>query len=198
MNNLVRIEQVFSYGDAQVRVIMKDGEPLFVAKDVCDVLGLSQPVKAVERLDEDEVNSIHVTDSLGRLQPTYVVNEPGLYSLILGSRKPQAKAFKRWITHEVIPSIRKTGSYSIQQHQYKLPMTYVEALEAHLEAVKRAEEAERQLALAVPKVELHDRLMATTNAQTMEQVAKALGIGRNTLFAFLRAKGIFAQANLNT
>ncbi|MGG4344366.1 BRO-N domain-containing protein [Paenibacillus lautus] len=93
------------------------GEPWFVAKDVCDALGINQAIRAVERLDSDEVNSTHVIDSLGRGQKMYIVNEPGLYSLILGSRKPEARAFKRWITHEVIPSIRRNGMYATDTTQ---------------------------------------------------------------------------------
>lgn len=76
---------------AQVRVVEVDGEPWWVAKDVCDVLGIAQPVRAVQGLDDDEVTTTHVTDSLGRNQQTYIINEPGLYSLILRSRKPQAR-----------------------------------------------------------------------------------------------------------
>ncbi len=104
----------FDYQAQQVRTVVINGEPWFVAKDVCVILEVGNPSDAVRRLDQDEVDSIEVTDSLGRQQITNIVNEPGLYSLILGSRKPEAKAFKRWITHEVIPAIRKTGSYELK------------------------------------------------------------------------------------
>lgn len=110
-----QLERIFQYEEKNVRTIFKDEEIWFVARDVCEVLDIKQTVRAIERLDIDEVNSIHVIDSIGRNQETYIINEPGLYTLILGSRKPEAKAFKRWITHEVIPSIRKTGTYMIQQ-----------------------------------------------------------------------------------
>lgn len=104
--------QVFENPDfGQVRTVTKDGEPWFVAADVCRVLGHSNASMALDRLDEDERSKFN----LGRQGDTNIVNEPGLYSLVLGSRKPEAKNFKRWITHEVIPSIRKTGSYSIQE-----------------------------------------------------------------------------------
>lgn len=108
------LQQVFNYQGQQVRTVVKDGEPWFVAKDVCTILDISDTRRAVERLDEDERSLTPLTDSIGRSQPAYIVNEPGLYSLILGSRKPEAKQFKRWITHEVIPSIRKTGQYILQ------------------------------------------------------------------------------------
>ncbi|GIO03021.1 hypothetical protein J5TS2_36890 [Brevibacillus halotolerans] len=106
-----QLQNVFDYQNQQVRVVVKDGEPWFVAKDVSDVLGLVNLSESIKRLDADEVSSIEVIDSMRRKQMTNIINEPGLYSLILGSRKPEAKVFKRWITHEVIPSIRKHGAY---------------------------------------------------------------------------------------
>jgi prophage antirepressor-like protein/mRNA-degrading endonuclease toxin of MazEF toxin-antitoxin module len=108
------IQKVFNYQGNQVRTVLKDGESWFVAKDVCDILELTDGRKSIELLDDDERNIIPVMDSMGRMQDSYVVNEPGLYSLVLKSRKPEAKAFKRWITHDVIPQIRRTGSYSVQ------------------------------------------------------------------------------------
>ena len=98
----------------KVRTIVKNSEPLFIAKDVCDILGLSNSRQAVSRLDNDEKNTVTLNDGIGNPNKT-VVNEYGLYNLVLASRKPQAKAFKRWITHEVIPAIRKPGKYEIEQ-----------------------------------------------------------------------------------
>ncbi len=105
--------QIFNFNGANVRTVLVGGEPLWPVKDLCDVLGLSDTNKAVAGLDDDETNTIRVADSLGREQEMLAVNEPGLYSLVLKSRKPIARSFKRWITHEVIPSVRKTGSYSV-------------------------------------------------------------------------------------
>ncbi len=104
------LQKVFNYQDQQVRTVVKDGEPWFVAKDVCDVLEIGNPSQALSRLDEDEKNTVILNEGIGNPNKT-IVNEPGLYSLILGSRKPEAKQFKRWVTHEVIPTIRKTGGY---------------------------------------------------------------------------------------
>ena len=87
-----------------------EGEPWFVAADVCRALGLGNSSDVIKRLDEDERTLVSIEGASNGL-PVNAVNEPGLYALILGSRKPEAKAFKRWITHEVIPSIRKTGGY---------------------------------------------------------------------------------------
>jgi len=107
---------LFQYLSKEVRVIQDEkGEPWWVAKDVCDILGIDNVSMALSRLDEDEVNLTDITDSLRRIQKTSIINEPGLYSLILSSKKPEAKPFKRWITHKVLPSIRKTGSYQISQ-----------------------------------------------------------------------------------
>ena len=95
----------------EIRTVQLDGEPWFVAADVCKALCISNHSDALTRLEDDEKDGVGLTDTIGRVQMTAIVNEPGLYSLVLGSRKPEAKAFKRWITHDVLPSIRKTGSY---------------------------------------------------------------------------------------
>ena len=95
----------------RVRSVLIDGEPWFAAADVCRALDINNNRQAIARLDEDEKGVIS-TDTPGGEQKMSFVNEPGLYTLVLGSRKPEAKLFKRWITHEVIPSIRKTGAYS--------------------------------------------------------------------------------------
>ena len=101
---------------ANIRVIMQNGELFFVANDVCSALDLGNARQALTRLDDDEKDVIS-TDTLGGKQSMNVVNESGLYTLILGSRKPEAKQFKRWITHDVIPSIRKFGFYSFVKRQ---------------------------------------------------------------------------------
>lgn len=97
----------------EIRAVEKDGELWFVAADVCKALDIQNSRDAVARLDEDEKNTVVLTDGNRGNPNVSIVNEPGLYSLVLGSRKPEAKAFKRWITHEVIPSIRKTGGYIV-------------------------------------------------------------------------------------
>ncbi|MNW52735.1 hypothetical protein D3C74_302670 [compost metagenome] len=107
MNDL----QIFKFNSSDVRVVFKNGEPWWVAKDICDVLEISNSRDALTRIDDDEKGVVS-TDTLGGEQQITAVNEPGLYSLILGSRKPEAKEFKRWVTHEVIPSIRKRGIYA--------------------------------------------------------------------------------------
>ncbi len=105
--------QVFEYEDKdEFRVMDRNGEPWFVLSEVCRKLGISNTSDAAKRLDEDEKDDLDIIDPIGRSQKSKIINESGLYSLILTSRKPEAKRFKKWITSEVLPSIRKTGSYT--------------------------------------------------------------------------------------
>ena len=124
-----------------VRTVFIENEPWFVATDVCRALEIRNNRDAIARLDEDE-KGVASTDTPGGMQEMTVVNEPGLYSLVLGSRKPEAKAFKRWITHEVIPSIRKTGSYSVKLSPAEL---LVEQAKVLLEQEKRISHVEERV-----------------------------------------------------
>ena len=99
--------QIFNYNRVEVRTIQNDGEPWFVLRDVCNVLGLGTPARVAERLDPDEVSQTHITDSMGRQQETTIINESGLYNVILRSDKPEAKPFRKWVTSEVLPTIRR-------------------------------------------------------------------------------------------
>jgi prophage antirepressor-like protein len=107
------LSQVFAYGDRMVRTAGTAEAPLFRLGDVCSCLGIGNVTMATERLEEDEFSSTEVVDSAGKRQEALFVTEAGLYSLVLGSRKLEAKTFKRWVTHEVLPAIRRTGSYSM-------------------------------------------------------------------------------------
>lgn len=110
----------------KVRVVEWNGEPWFVAVDVCRVLGLDDTGRAVSRLDDDELTRIKI-GSGGQMREAYAVNESGLYALVLGSRKPEAKAFKRWVTHEVLPAIRRTGRYEAPGAEGITPAMVLEA-----------------------------------------------------------------------
>lgn len=121
MNDL-KIFENHQFGE--IRVIEQDGEPWFVAADVCRALELEDTGRATARLDEDELTRIKIVSG-GQGREVIAVNEPGLYSLVLGSRKPEAKAFKRWITHEVIPAIRRTGSYTVPNMSKELRAIFV-------------------------------------------------------------------------
>ena len=125
----------------EVRTVTIDDEPWFVAADVCRALEIGNSRMATERLDDDE-KGVSLIDTPGGQQELTIINEPGLYSLVLGSRKPEAKAFKRWITHEVIPALRKTGTYSLK------PMSQLEiakiSLDMLIEQEKRLDSLEQE------------------------------------------------------
>nr|UVM86199.1 MAG: antirepressor protein KilAC domain protein [Bacteriophage sp.] len=104
--------QTFNFNNATMRTLTDTaGDPWFVLKDCMSILGLSNPTETVKMFDDDEFSTTEVIDSIGRRQQTYIISEAGLYGLVLKSRKPEAKEFKRWVTHEVLPTIRKTGGY---------------------------------------------------------------------------------------
>ena len=137
--NEIRVFNSDQFGE--VRTVTIDDEPWFVAADVCRALEIGDTHKATDRLDADEKGRSSIP-TLGGQQEMTVINEPGLYSLMLGSRKPEAKAFKRWITHEVIPALRKTGTYSLK------PMSQLEiakiSLDMLIEQEKRLDSLEQE------------------------------------------------------
>lgn len=155
--------KVFNYQDNEVRTVGINGEPWFVLKDVCNVLGLGSAHKVADRLDEDERNQIPLTDSLGREQETTIVNESGLYNVLLRSDKPEAKPLRKWVTSEVLPSIRKTGSYA------QKPLSPVEmfAMQAQINL-----EQERRLA-AVENRQGELTLQVQHNSDAMDKVTAA-------------------------
>lgn len=108
MNNL----QIFVYGGEQLRTVQRDDGLWWVLRDVCRVLNIANSKNVSARLDDDE-KGVHLVDTPGGTQEMTIINEPGLYAVILRSDKPEAKAFKRWVTHDVLPSIRKTGAYGV-------------------------------------------------------------------------------------
>ncbi len=125
----------FNYGDSLIRTVEdENGEPLWVAKDICDVLTIKNSRDALSKLDDDEKGVVK-TDTLGGTQDLRVINESGLYTLILRSNKPEAKKFKKWVTSEVLPTIRKTGSYAVNQNQDIQPFM-VQLLETNQETMK--------------------------------------------------------------
>jgi len=163
--------QAFNFEGAEIRTVLVDGELWWVARDVCTVLGVAQAGRAVEGLDEDEVSTTHVTDSMGRQQETFIINEPGLYSLILRSRKPQAKAFKRWITHEVIPAIRRTGSYTAAPPAIPSPRDLALLVLAEAD---RADAAEAKVAELEPAAKAWDVLASVEGDYSLRDAAHIL------------------------
>lgn len=186
-----QLQKVFTYSGNQVRTIIKDDEVWFVAKDVCDILNHSNHKMAVSRLDEDEVNKVYLIDSLGRQQQTTVVNEAGLYSLILTSNKPEARQFKRWITHEVIPTIRKTGGYVANDDLFV--ETYLKHADeqtkllfrATLETVRKQNE---QIAIMQPKADYFDALVDRRLLTNFRDTAKELKVKPKAFVDWLLAK----------
>lgn len=164
--------EVFGFNDTEVRVVTLDGEPWFVAKDVTNVLGLSNPRTSLAALEDDE-KGVHSMDTLGGQQEVTVINEPGLYSLILKSRKPEAKQFKRWVTHEVLPAIRKTGGYN-QQPALTDEQIVAQALQI---TTAKVAELEAKIETDAPKVEYHDTFVAEeTDAFTFRTAAHMLNV----------------------
>lgn len=138
---------IFRYDGTDVRVVIEDGEPWFVLRDVLATLGIvRRPAAVIERLDEGDVRQAYLTDSLGREQSTYIVSESGLYEVVIRSDAPNAKAFRRWVTHDVLPSIRKTGQYGAapvaELTRSDLARMILESEAEKAEAIERAEVAE--------------------------------------------------------
>lgn len=173
----------FTYGEQPVRTLTIDGEPWFVAGDICAVLDLGNVGQALSSLDLDEKGSITITDGTPGNPNRAIVSEPGMYSLILRSRKPEARQFRRWITHEVIPTIRKTGGYGIARHSRQLPQTFAEALrelasevEAHEVTKDRVRELDAQIVAEAPKVEYVDTYVADSDLLSLRTLAANLNV----------------------
>jgi len=181
---------IFKYEEREVRVAKDDhGEPWFVAKDVCEILTIGDTRRAVERLDEDEWSLTPVIDSMGREQDTYTVNESGLYNLILRSDKTEAKRFRKWVTSEVLPTIRRHGAYMTPETIEKVltdPDTIIQ-LATRLKEERLARlNLEAEKVKMLPKVESFDKFMDGKNNKTVGTVAKELGTGQKRFFKILR------------
>lgn len=177
-----------------VRVIEQGGEPWFVAKDVCDCLEIKNTTDALKRLDDDE----RARFNLGRQGETNIVNEYGLYSLVLSSRKPEAKEFKRWITHEVIPSIRKYGSFNMA-----IPRTLPDALTAYANEIEAHQKTQALLEAQRPKVLFADSVAASHTSILIGELAKLLhqngvkDMWQKRLFAWMREHGYLISRKAN-
>ena len=174
-----------------IRTIVKDNEPWFVAADVCKALELGNNRQAITRLDDDEKGVIS-TDTPGGSQEMAIVNEPGLYSLVLGSRKPEAKEFKRWITHEVIPSIRKTGMYMTGEAlAYALadPKNAIELLSNYVKAQETIKAQNEQIQVMLPKAEYFDDLIDRDVNMNFRTVAKEFGVKEKWFIGKLKSHG---------
>ena len=190
--NALKIYENAEFG--QIRTVEINGEPWFIAKDITQSLGFGNPRQAISSHVDEEDKGVTIMDTLGGPQEMTIINESGMYSLILGSRIESAKRFKHWITSEVIPSIRKTGSYN-------LPQTYADALR---ELANKAEEAERlklvnnkleeQNLRMRPKEIFADAVAASKTSILVGELAKLITqngvqIGQNRMFKWLRENG---------
>lgn len=195
MNNL----QIFEnerFG--RVRTIEQNGEPWFIARDVCECLSIGKYRDAVSRLEDDERGSVEM-DTPGGRQSLSAVNEYGLYSLVLSSRKPEAKEFKRWITHEVIPAIRKTGGYisgakemSDEEIMAKALLIGKRTIEQQQLRIQNLEVTNSELTVSNtimrPKADYFDELVDRNLLTNFRETAKQLGIGQKAFVNFLLEK----------
>ena len=178
----------------------ESGEPWFVAKDVCDALGLSNVTEALRPLDKDEVSNIsnsEVAQNGGR--NPLIVSEAGFYRLVMKSRKPEAKAFQRWVTHEVLPSIRKQGGYMAVREDETPDQVMARALFIAKDALERKD---KELAELRPKALFADAVGSSDGTCLVGEFAKMLrqngvNIGQNRLFDWLRNNGYLGKTGSN-
>lgn len=186
----------FTYGDSSLRVIEIDSQPWFVAKDVCGILELAHTHSSLRLLDEDE-KGVHTMHTPSGNQEMTVISEPGLYSLILRSRKPEAKAFKRWVTHEVLPSIRRHGMYateSVVDAMLADPEAMIRTLTALKEERAKRALLEAQVEADAPKVVFADAVASAKTDILIGDLAKILrgngvATGQRRLFEWMRENG---------
>ena len=177
----------------------ESGEPMFIAKDVCDSLGLSNVGQALAALDEDEKKSITISDGNRGNPNKATVTEPGLYKLVMRSRKPEAKAFQRWVTHEVLPALRRSGGYIAGQES----MSGAELAKAGYEwLMGQVAENERQIAEMRPKAMFADAVGASDGTCLVGELAKMIRqngvpMGQNRLFELMRRDGYLGKSGSN-
>lgn len=194
MNNEI---QKFDFKGAALRTLTDEaGEPWFVLKDCMSILDLGNPTETVKMFDKDEFSTTEVIDSIGRRQQTYIISEPGLYRLVMKSRKPEAKEFQRWVTHEVLPSIRKHGGYMAGQER----MTPEQMALASMRWLQsKVDEQAKQLKAQEGKVLFANAVETARSSILVGDFAKILksngiDIGPRRLFAWLREHGWLIKA----
>lgn len=191
--------EIFKYNNNEIRTQLINGEPYFVGKDVAEILGYSNPRKALlDHVDfEDKTDGVTIRDAIGRNQNPIFINESGLYSLILSSKLPQAKEFKRWVTSEVLPSIRKHGTYMTEQ-TLEQALTNPDFLIQLATKLKDEQDKNRQLQGTIeeqkPKVIFADAVNASHTSILVGELAKLIkqngvDLGQKRLFEWLRNKG---------
>ena len=187
-----------------VRAVTLEGEPWFVAADVCRALGIGNSSDAVKRLDDDEHALVSIEGLSRGNDKANIINEPGLYGLVLASRKPEAKAFKRWITHEVIPAIRKTGGYIAGQETMDDDQLLANALMVAQRKIaernKQLEAANEKIKADAPKVLFAETVQKAEGDILVRQLARMMNqrgydVGERRLYEILRRDGWVIKAN---
>lgn len=184
MNDLT----IFDYQDTEVRTVLIDGEPWFVLADLCKVLELSNVTRTAERLDSLTLSQAQVQNERGQSRDTTIVNESGMYEVVIRSDKPEAVKFRRWITGEVLPQIRKTGSYGTLEVQ--VPKTLPEALRAYAREFEAREAIESYARDLEPAADAYKAFMDADGTYSVGTVAKMHSLSQNKLFAELRNRGV--------
>ena len=183
--------QVWNYEGAEVRTVQIDGEPWFVLADICRELEISHVKDTATRIDEDDLGQTEVIDRMGRSQKVWIINESGLYTVILRSDKPQAKPFRKWVTSEVLPSIRKHGSYSVQSQFADLSpqlqvLIQMETRQKQIEA-RQAEQAtalaglEQKLQNTCEVIALDKTAWRKDSEHLINKIARATGEGYGSI-----------------
>ena len=200
MDNL----QTWNYGSSEIRTVEKDGEPWWVLADVCKVLEISNSRNVSSRLETDE-KGVTLVDTLGGTQQMTIINESGLYAVILRSDKPQAKPFRKWVTNEVLPSIRKHGAY-MTDHTLEQALTSPDFLIQLATQLKEEKEQRKRLEVKVeqdrPKVLFAESVSASKTSILVGELAKILkqnGVdtGQTRLFAWMRENGYLIKRRGN-
>lgn len=181
----------FQFQSNPVRVVDVEGEPWFVAKDVAEVLGYSNPLKAVR----DHCKGVNetFTPTAGGYQAIKIIPERDVYRLVMRSRLPQAERFEEWVVGEVLPAIRRTGRYGVPD---VASLSRYDILKMALESEEERLRLERQAQEDAPKVAFHDRVTEAKGEHTIDQAAKMLGTGQRRLFQLLRERNILRRDNL--
>ncbi|MEB8418973.1 phage antirepressor [Enterococcus casseliflavus] len=180
----MEVPQIFSFENNQVRTILINDEPYFLGKDVANVLGYSNTKDALLRhVDSEDKMGSRITTS-GQSREMTIINESGLYSLILKSKLPNARKFKRWVTSEVLPTIRKTGSYT------NVPRSFAEALRLAADLEEEKMMLEQKVAEYEPKITYLDTILASKDAVTTSQIAADYGMSAIQLNKILHHLGV--------